>query len=231
MSSDISKKPLSRRDFLSRAELGMAGACLALSGMSDAIAATKKRPNILFILTDDQRYDAIGCLGNPPWLKTPNLDRLVKEGLLFRNAFCTDSLCAPSRSTFLTGKYANKTGVVNNFLEFPEQNTIFPLLLQKAGYDTAFIGKWHMGQQNGPQPGFNRWVGFIGQGGCFDPVLNVDGKDSQHPGYMTDLLHGLALDFLKQKREKPFCLYLCHKAVHDFCDPAPRRWYFRRWTV
>jgi N-acetylglucosamine-6-sulfatase len=222
MSSDNSKKSISRREFLARAEMGVAGACVALSGMPDAISAPDKKPNIIFILQDDQRYDAIGCLGNPPWLKTPNMDRLVKGGLLFKNAFCTNSLCAPSRSSFLTGKYDNKTGVVDNFKRFPSENTVFPLLLQKAGYDTAFIGKWHMGDMNGPQPGFNRWVGFIGQGVYFDPVLNVDGKDSKYTGYITDLLTDYAVDFMKQKRQEPFCLYLCHKAVHDFRDPAPR---------
>lgn len=185
-------------------------------------SASQKKPNIIFILTDDQRYDAIGCLGNPPWLKTPNMDRLVKEGLLFRNAFCTDSLCAPSRSSFLTGKYAQKTGVIDNFRDFPSENAVYPQLLQNAGYDTAFIGKWHMGEMRGPQPGFRRWVGFTGQGVYFDPVLNIDGKESKHTGYMTDLLTDFSVEFMKEKRDKPFCLYLCHKAVHDFRDPAPR---------
>jgi N-acetylglucosamine-6-sulfatase len=222
MSSRSDEKSLSRREFIARAEMGMAGACFTLSGLSNAISATKKNPNILFILTDDQRYDAMGRVGNPPWLRTPNIDRLANEGLLFKNAFCTNSLCAPSRSSFLTGKYCNKTGVVDNFRDLPAENTIFPQLLQQAGYETAFIGKWHMGSQNGPQPGFDRWVGFVGQGVYFDPVLNIDGKDSKHSGYMTDLLNGFALDFLKKKREKPFCMYLCHKAVHDFRDPAPR---------
>jgi N-acetylglucosamine-6-sulfatase len=222
MNSDRIEKPISRREFLERAEMGVAGTCVALSGISRAIASPDTRPNIIFILQDDQRYDAIGCLGNPPWLKTPNMDQLVKGGLLFRNAFCTNSLCAPSRSSFLTGKYDNKTGVIDNFKDFPAENTVFPLLLQKAGYETAFIGKWHMGQMNGPQPGFNKWVGFAGQGVYFNPVLNVDRKDSKYTGYLTDLLTDYAVDFMKQKREKPFCLYLCHKAVHDFREPAPR---------
>jgi N-acetylglucosamine-6-sulfatase len=222
MSSETKKKSFSRREFLVHAEMGVAGACLAMSGMHDSFAASGKSPNIVFILTDDQRYDAIGCLGNPPWLKTPNMDRLVKEGMLFRNAFCTDSLCAPSRSSFLTGKYQNKTGVIDNNKSFPAENTVYPQLLQKMGYETAFIGKWHMGQMSGPQPGFGRWVGFAGQGVYFDPVLNVDGKESKYQGYITDLLTDYAIDFMKQKKGKPFCLYLCHKAVHDFRDPATR---------
>jgi N-acetylglucosamine-6-sulfatase len=220
MSSSNSKESLGRREFLERAEMG--AAYIALSGMPRVFATADKKPNIIFILTDDQRHDAIGCLGNPAWLKTPNLDRLVKEGLLFKNAFCTDSLCAPSRSSFLTGKYAHRTGIINNLLEFPAENITFPHLLHDAGYETAFIGKWHMGNQNAPQPGFDRWVSFVGQGVYFDPVLNLDGKDTKMKGYMTDLLNGYALDFLKKKRDKPFCLYLCHKAVHDFRDPAPR---------
>ncbi len=222
MSIDTEEKSISRREFLARAEMGVAGSCLALAGMSGCMAVAGKRPNILFILTDDQRYDAIGCLGNPPWLRTPNLDRLIKEGMLFKNAFCTDSLCAPSRSSFLTGKYSHKTGVVDNIKDFSAENTTYPQLLQKAGYETAFIGKWHMGSMSGPQPGFDRWIGFTGQGVYFDPVLNIDGKESKHPGYMTDLLTDYAVDFMERKRQKPFCLYLCHKAVHDFRDPAPR---------
>ena len=221
MNSDTRKRILSRREFLINAEMGAAGACFAISRMSMQ-AASNRRPNIIFILTDDQRYDAIGCLGNPPWLQTPNMDKLVKGGLLFKNTFCTDSLCAPSRSSFLTGKYANKTGVINNMTEFPAENITFPRLLQEAGYDTGFIGKWHMGQQNKPQPGFNRWVGFKGQGVYNDPVLNLDGKEVRTPGYITDLLNGYAIDFLGQKRDKPFCLYLAHKAVHDPREPAAR---------
>jgi N-acetylglucosamine-6-sulfatase len=222
MNSGKDENSISRREFLARTEIGVAGACLSLSGIADSFAASSKSPNIIFILQDDQRYDAIGCLGNPPWLRTPNMDRLVKQGLLFKNAFCTNSLCAPSRSSFLTGKYDNKTGVVDNFKKFPAENTVFPLLLQKAGYETAFVGKWHMGDMNGPQPGFNKWVGFVGQGVYFDPVLNIDGKDGKYTGYITDLLTDHAVGFIKKKREKPFCLYLCHKAVHDFRDPAPR---------
>jgi N-acetylglucosamine-6-sulfatase len=222
MDSDPHKRLLSRRKFMVDAEMGAAGAYLALSGAGNAPAAANQRPNIIFILTDDQRYDAIGCLGNPPWLKTPNMDRLVKEGLLFKNTFCPMSLCAPSRASFLTGKYATRTGVRDNEVSFPPENVTFSRLLHTAGYETAFIGKWHMGRQNEPQPGFDRWVSFVGQGVYNDPVLNVDGKDIKRPGYITDLLNDYALEFLKRKREKPFCLYLAHKAVHDPREPAPR---------
>ena len=217
------EKALSRREFLVRAEMGVAGAYLALAGMSDAAAVPPNAPNIIFIMADDLRYDAIGCLGNPPWLKTPNLDRLVNEGMLFRNAFCTTSLSGPSRASFLTGEYAHKTGIVNNFTEFSEKNTTFPSRLQKGGYDTAFIGKWHMDQQNEPQPGFNKWVSFPGQGEYTNPVLNVDGEEFKHSGYLSDILNGYASNFiLKQAGEKnPFCLYLCHKAVHDMLIPEP----------
>jgi N-acetylglucosamine-6-sulfatase len=222
MSCQNSKKNISRREFLARSEMGLAGTYFALSGKPGAVFAADKRPNIIFILTDDQRYDAIGCLGNPPWLKTPNMDRLVKGGLHLKNTFCPMSLCAPSRASFLTGKYATRTGVRDNSVSFPPENVTFPRLLHDAGYETAFIGKWHMGRQNEPQPGFDRWVSFIGQGVYNDPVLNFDGKDVKKPGYMTDLLNDYAIEFLKRKREKPFCLYLAHKAVHDPREPAPR---------
>ncbi len=216
------KQSLTRREFLARSEKGAAGTYLALSGMDHAFSAPDTCPNIIFILTDDQRYDAVGCLGNPPWLKTPNMDRLVKEGLHLRNTFCTSSVCAPSRSSFLTGKYAHKTGVIHNQLEFPAENITFPRLLHDAGYETAFIGKWHMAQQNVRQPGFDRWVSFAGQGEYINPPMNIDGENLKISGYMTDLLNNFAIDFLKQKRVKPFCLYLAHKAVHDPREPAPR---------
>ena len=108
-----------------------------------APAANAKRPNILFMLTDDQRWDAIG-LGGSKHLRTPHMDRLGKEGVYFRNAFCTTSLCSPSRASLLSGLYAHAHGVVDNFTEYPAGLNSFPIVLQSAGYDTGYIGKWHM---------------------------------------------------------------------------------------
>ncbi len=141
-----------------------------------AAFADQSQPNVLFILTDDQRWDAIG-LGGSKHLKTPNMDRLGKEGVYFKNAFCTTSLCSPSRASILSGLYAHAHGVVNNFTEYPATFTSFPMVLQSAGYNTAYIGKWHMGENNDePRPGFHWFVTHKGQGQYFDTEFNFNGK-------------------------------------------------------
>jgi arylsulfatase A-like enzyme len=115
--------------------------------------AETKQPNVVIILTDDQRWDALSFAGNPH-LKTPNIDKLAEEGLFFKNYFCTTSLCSPSRASILSGQYAHAHGVVNNFTEYPVDLPSFPRQLQEAGYETAYIGKWHMGEDNdNPRPG------------------------------------------------------------------------------
>lgn len=214
----MTSQKLTRREFIARA--GTLAAALPFADFARA-SAERNRPNFVFILTDDQRYDAMSCAGHP-FLKTPNIDRIAKEGALFRNAFVTISLCSPSRACFLTGRYAHSHGIKDNKTPFSDDITTWPRLLQKAGYDTAYIGKWHMDGQEGPRPGFNRWVSFKGQGTYNDPVLNVDGKVSKHTGYMTDILTDYAVSWLKKPRTQPFCLYLAHKAVHGPFKPAPR---------
>lgn len=188
-----------------------------------AAGGERARPNILFILTDDQRWDAMSCMGNP-FVKTPNMDRIRNEGALFANAFVTTSLCSPSRASFLTGTYAHTHGVFGNRgLEFdPEQTPSFPLLLQKNGYETAFVGKWHMGKSSDPHAGFDYWLSFSGQGVYENPPLNENGREFKAQGYMTDILTEYALKFLDRDRDKPFCLYLSHKAVHGPFTPAER---------
>lgn len=137
-----------------RKALKMAGAA-ALIGMMGPFASTplfakEKKPNILFILTDDHRYDAFSCMGHPV-VKTPNLDRIANEGANFTNTFVTTSLCSPSRASFLTGQYAHTHGVVTNHTMWNDANITFMELIKKAGYDTAFIGKWHMPGDNLPK--------------------------------------------------------------------------------
>ncbi len=181
------------------------------------------RPNTLFILVDDLRYDCLGILGHP-FLKTPNLDRLGREGAIFSNAFVTTPLCSPSRGSFLTGRWVHSHGIIDNTdrSAASHQLTTFPALQRQAGYETAYIGKWHMGNDASPRPGFDHWVGVPGQGQYFDPKLHMDGKLETRKGFMTDLLNEAAVDFLKRPRTKPFSLYLSHKAVHGPFTPPPR---------
>lgn len=189
------------------------------------IAGVKPR-NVIFILSDDHRYDFMGFTGKVPGLETPNLDRLAHEGAHLENAFVTTSLCSPSRASILTGQYAHTHTVVDNKAPAPDNLIYFPQYLQKAGYQTAFIGKWHMGgESDDPRPGFNHWVSFKGQGVYYNPTLNIDGKHVQYKDstYITDLLTDLSIDWLKKRdKNKPFFLYLSHKAVHEKDFPAKR---------
>jgi len=181
------------------------------------------RPNFVFILVDDLRWDALGSTGLS-WMKTPHVDRIAREGMTFQNAFVTTPLCSPARASFLTGHYVHHHGVKGNGNnnELSHKLTTFPALLEKAGYDTAFIGKWHMGNDATPRPGMRRWVSFKGQGQYVDPPLNIDGKEVEAKGYVTDILSGHAASFVREKRAKPFCLFLAHKAVHGPFQPAER---------
>ena len=197
--------------------------------------AEETRPNIIFILTDDQRFDELGFMN--PVIETPNMDRLADEGVHFRNAFVTTSLCSPSRASILTGQYMHNHGVVDNNKPPQAGTVMFPEMLQQAGYETAFIGKWHMGEAQsshdelgGPQPGFDHWLSFPGQGNYF-PVkrngktnqLNINGKKVDQKGYITDELTDYTLQWLDgRSSDKPFFLYLSHKAVHADFAPAPR---------
>lgn len=192
------------------------------------------RMNVIFILTDDQRYDELGFMN--PVLETPHMDRLAAEGVHFRNAFVTTSLCSPSRASILTGQYMHNHGVVDNNSGVAEGTVFFPQYLQQAGYQTAFIGKWHMGEtesssakSDDPQPGFDHWLSFAGQGNYYPVVrngkanqLNINGEHVPQRGYITDELTDYTLDWLSGGRDtdKPFFIYLSHKAVHaDFTPP------------
>lgn len=138
---------------------------LAAVGCAEPPAVAPTRPNVVFVLTDDQRWDAISLSGNSAPLETPNIDRLGREGVYFRNAFATTSLCSPSRASILTGQYAHAHGVTNNFTEFPADTRTWPLVLQQNGYETAYIGKYHMGEENDePRPGFDYFATHRGQG-------------------------------------------------------------------
>ena len=183
-----------------------------------------QRPNVLFILTDDQRWDALSLAGHPH-LKTPNIDRIGREGVYFRNAFCTTSLCSPSRASILSGLYAHKHGVTNNFTEYPANLKSFPLMLQAAGYHTAYLGKWHMGEENdGPRPGFDWFVTHKGQGKYFDTEFNFHGQERKVvPGYYTHVVTQMAKEWIERpKGNRPWCLMIGHKAPHSFYYPEPK---------
>ncbi|HEY3321506.1 MAG TPA: sulfatase [Planctomycetota bacterium] len=179
-------------------------------------AADAKRPNVVFILTDDQRWDALGCAKHPLLkIKTPNLDRLAKEGAIFRNMFVTTSLCSPSRASFLSGLYPHTHKIINNFTDYPGDLPSYPRQLKEAGYETAYIGKFHMGEQNDDKrAGFDYWVTHLGQGQYYDTVFNIDGDRRPLPGYYTHRVTELAVDWLKRKHEKPFVMIMGHKAPH-----------------
>ncbi len=188
---------------------------LSVNGQVPSSRATSTRPNIVFILVDDLRWDEIGIAGHP-YLNTPNIDRIGKEGAMFRNAFLTDPLCSPSRAGYLTGQYAHVNGITDNVDRAAASHRLitFPRLLHETGYETAFIGKWHMGNDDTPRPGFDRWVSFKGQGSYLNPDINEDGKSVKPSGYITDILTSYAEDFIRQKHDKPFLVYLAHKAIH-----------------
>ena len=201
--------------------LSLALACLSL--LSSALRAAE-RPNVVFILTDDMRWDCMSIAGHP-YLKTPHIDRLAKEGLYFRNSFCTTSLCSPSRASILSGMYAHSHGVLNNFTEYPDSMLSFPRQLQTAGYRTGYIGKYHMGENNDEKrPGFDYFVTHKGQGKYFDTEFNVDGDRKILPGYYTQVVTDLAEKWIRREApgDKPFLLMLGHKAPHSFYFPEPK---------
>lgn len=196
---------------------------LALSIVPFARAAdAPRKPNVLMIITDDQRWDCMGIAGHP-YLKTPNIDRLGNEGVYFKNYFCTTSLCSPSRASLLSGVYAHTHGVTNNFTEYPLNLPSFPRALHDAGWETGYIGKYHMGEENDEKrPGFDYFVTTKGQGKYFDNEFNVDGQRKLVKGYYTHVVTDMALDWLKKPRSKPFMLILGHKAPHSFYTPEPK---------
>ncbi len=214
----------------------------ARAAPSQPSRAPSKPFNVIYVLVDDLRFDSMGFL--TPGLKTPNIDFMARNGVYFPNAVVTSSLCSPSRATILTGETTRNHGIVDNNNSSEAGLTFFPEYLQKAGYQTAFFGKWHMGQNNdNPRPGFNKWVSFKGQGTYFpnDYVppdllrkgvlnrLNVDGTEVNRQGYITDELTDYAMDWLTKGRDqsKPFFLYLSHKGVHT--DPKPPERYLHQY--
>lgn len=207
------------------------GAALLLRSAAtgaDPVAAAD-RPNFIFLITDDQRWDALGVVQREmgerarfPWFETPNMDRIASEGVRFRNAFVTYSLCSPSRAAFLTGQYNHRNGVINQYSEFPAGNVTYAEILRRAGYDTAFIGKFHHGNSKGPRPGFDYNATFINQGIYKDCPFEVNGEMVETRGWVEDVSMDFAIDYLKAERGKPFCMWIGFKSPHAPAQPPER---------
>ncbi|WP_323666901.1 sulfatase [Pectobacterium punjabense] len=216
-------------------------ACMQTAGAHTAAAASPsatvqsadgKQPNVVYIILDDQRYDAFGFLNSA--IHTPNMDSIAKEGTYFKNAFVTTSLCSPSRASILTGMYVHNHGVSDNNPSDLSHLNYFPELLRDNGYQTGFFGKWHFGGADKTATkgfaGFDRWVGLLGQGSYYPidsygkpTMLNIDGKMVPQKGYITDELTDYAVDWLNTlDKKKPFMMYLSHKGVHSDFLPAKR---------
>lgn len=217
--------PLTRRDILkamaTTSAAGLLGGAFpgALTGAPlTAMPSSPTRPNIVFILSDNCRADFMGFAGHP-FIQTPAIDRLASEGISFDNAFCTTSLCSPSRASFLTGAYARNHGVLNNHTSWTGRRTMFLQHLKEAGYDTAFVGKFHMPGEGLPDlPFLDTFVSFTikeNQGQYFNCPLIVNGKpEASRKDYLIEELTDRALDFIRQEHENPFCLYLSYKTAH-----------------
>ncbi|MBL7154760.1 MAG: sulfatase [Phycisphaerae bacterium] len=185
-------------------------------------AVTSGRPNVVVIMTDDQRSDCMSCEGHP-FLKTPNMDRIAAEGARFANMFVTTSLCSPSRASFLSGLYAHAHKVTSNFTDYPADLGSYPLQLQKCGYETAYIGKWHMGEESDEKrPGFDYWITHKGQGKYYDTTFNINGKRVVKKGYYTHRVTDMTVDWLKGEHDKPFLLMMGHKAPHTPFTPEEK---------
>ena len=203
----------------------LAVACCMLSLLPSAAGAEPgHQPNVLFILCDDLRPDALGCYGSKH-VKTPRIDTLAADGVRFADAFCTTSLCSPSRASILTGLYAHRHGVRNNFTELPPSLPHWPARLREQGYATAYVGKWHMGEDNdAPRPGFDWFVSHTGQGKYFDTEWNINGERREKPpGYYTTVVTDYALDWLRSRPAgRPWALCIGQKAPHSFYFPEPK---------
>ncbi|MEM7477183.1 MAG: sulfatase-like hydrolase/transferase [Planctomycetota bacterium] len=209
--------PFKRRKHLLRRFTLLASLLVLGSAQTYVGADTPNRPDIVFILVDDLRWDGLG-FKHHPYVETPNIDLLRSRGVSMNNAFVSTSICCPSRATFLTGMYANQHGVIDNeSSEYnPELTPPLTKYLQQVGYKTAMLGKWHMGQNGRPREYFDHWASFKGQGKYQDQLFNINGNLSPHKGYTTDLLNNKAIKFIQQQpKGEPYFLMLSHKAVHE----------------
>ncbi len=210
-------KKQNRREFIKI--MGLGTAAFTVPGCTAPEAKERKKPNILFIMTDDHAVQAVGCYGSRI-NKTPQIDRLAAGGVRFDLAFCTNAICAPSRAVLLTGKYSHLNGQVDNAVPFDGSQQTFTKLLKYAGYETALFGKWHL--KSRPE-GFDYHAILPGQGDYYNPVFIEMGVKKQRTGYVTDLITDQCLEWLKNRKgDKPFCVLLHQKAPHRNWMPGPK---------
>jgi arylsulfatase A-like enzyme len=191
--------------------------CAALT----ACDAERPRPNVLVLLSDDQATGTLSCEGHEV-LRTPAIDRIAAEGALFTNAFVTTSLCSPSRVSFFTGQWARTHGIITNSQPLTEEVETFATILAASGYETAYFGKWHMGNQRGPRPGFTRSISYNGQGDYHDCTFVVDGQRTPSRGFVDDVATDYLIAYLGAQREQPFAAVLGFKSAHGPREPAER---------
>lgn len=207
----------SRRTFLRT--LGTGAAALALPACLLNARPSGRRPNILFIMTDDHGAQAISCYGSR-LNSTPHIDRLAREGVRFTNGFCTNAVCAPSRAVLLTGKHSHVNGLLDNGVTFDGSQPTFPQMLQRAGYETALFGKWHL---KSDPTGFDHWNILPDQGNYYNPDFITMGVRTTRTGYVTDIITDDCLAWLKGRgQDRPWCALLHHKAPHRNWMPAGR---------
>ncbi len=197
--------------------IGGVGVILVGGFVATRLLAPPPPPNIIVIMADDHAQRAISAYDST-LIRTPNIDRLADEGLIFSSSFVTNSICAPSRAVLLTGQYSHRNGLRDNRDLFDGAQVTFPRLLQNAGYETAVVGKWHLKTQ--PE-GFDHSKVLVGQGAYYGPVFMEDGVEVEHEGYVTDLITDFALEFLENRdKRKPFFLLYNHSAPHRNWMPS-----------
>jgi len=192
------------------------------SAAVSASQAAERRPNFMFVIADDHRWDAMGTVqqeqgdsGRYPWFETPAMDRLAAGGVRFRNAFITHSICSPGRAGFLTGQHTHVNGILDNSTPFPADAVTHATLLRGAGWRTAYFGKWHMGNQKGPRPGFDHSASFVGQGTYQNCAFEINEVTTPTEGWVDDVTTDLAIEWIERNGDQPFSIVVGFKSPHN----------------
>jgi len=217
----MAEKGLTRREFITRSAGAVAGAALLGMPVASCAAEKARKPNVVFLFADQMRNQALGCIGQDRNTKTPNVDKLAAQGMLFTDAISGYPLCTPYRAMLLTGRYGTTTGMIGNAMELPESEITFAQALKEQGYKTGFIGKWHLEKIHDPfvpkerRHGFDYWASRNLGGEYMDSFYCADTPEQiPLPGYETDCHADLAIDFMKKNKDQPFCLVLAWRAPH-----------------